>query len=142
MQPKLLYDIVIPPLGEWPDEAIGDPLHPIHGPLPELAQVWRYGEWDFKAALWVSPLDIYVMIEWLKEDPGPHLPPLTRQETRVVKGWIVQSYRWKQAVDKKSYSCFDVRVVRPSIKDEDVMRRRVCEDILRASVMFAVNKQC
>lgn len=142
MQPKLLYDIVIPPPGEWPGEAIGDPLHPNHGPLPELAQVWQYGEWEFKAAIWISPQAIYVMVEWLKDDPGPHLPPLTWRETRVVKGWIAQTYRWKPSVDSESYSCFDVQVPMPQIKDEEQARRRVCTDILRESVMFAVQRRC
>jgi len=142
MEPLLICDLNLPPYGEWPSSAIGDPLHPIHGPLPELAQLWRYGDWDFKAALWVGEDGIYTMVEWLKDDTDPQAPPMTIAETRVVKGWIAQTYRWKQAVDKRSYSCFDVRVSRPQIEDENYMRRRVCEDILRESVMFAVQKKC
>ena len=138
MKPKLVRDLVLPASGKWSEKAMGDPLHPIHGPLPELAQIWRWGEHEFKAAIWPAQ-DLFVMVEWIKEESDPLAPLLSSEEIHAFKGWVAQTYKWK--VDSRSVSCFDVHVPFPRTRNEEAYRRQLFEAVLQASVLFAVQNK-
>ena len=134
----LVHDVVLPDYGKWSERAILDHFHPIHGPLPDLVQIWRCDGREFRAAVWVTDTALLATVELLLEETYYDEPMRSNEEVQAVKGWIMQSYRWR--VDKGSVSCFDVRVPFPTATQEHEWARQLCEPVLRESVRFAI--QC
>jgi len=139
MNPKLVRDLILPDYGDWSSGSIYDPLHPIHGPLPDLVQIWRWNEYEFKAAIWALESALIAMVELILEESDPLAPLLPISQVHAVKGWVPQTYRWK--VDKRSVSCFDARVEFPTTTDEEAWIHQLCETVLKESVRFATQRR-
>jgi hypothetical protein len=100
-----------------------DWLSPEMGPLPDTAQLWDFGPYRFKVALWDRG-NVCVAAELLA---GETLP---EHVLREVKGWVLQTFLWKRT--KECFVCGNMSV-KPN-KEVKQTYKRIIELTLRRMV--------
>jgi hypothetical protein len=134
-----LKDIDLPEPGEWSSDALLDPMHPGHGPLPNLQGLIEKDGERFSVALWDTGNHILTFLELLKEeDPDESAPMLSMEEVHKVRGWIAQTNRWHQDVD--AMVCHGHHVPMPGypgVKEEEIWMREIYRLVMMEAVQLA-----
>jgi hypothetical protein len=138
MKIQYLEDVPLPEL--WSSDALFDPLHPGHGPLPNMQGLLEAGGERYTVAVWDTGDAILTMLEMIK-DESPHLddPLLTLEEVYTHRGWILQTYRWVQG--REGMFCQDCRVTvpeYPGVKEEEIWMREIYRRLMEGSVYLAL----
>lgn len=136
---KITYidDLHVPAVGEWKGDAVGDPLHPAFGPLPDLVGHLACQGEEFIVCLWDTPQAILVMLEMLKDDdPDPDAPLIPIDEAYKMRGFILQTYRW--SVTDEGLLCQGRLVMPPEHGGSDVLwERTMYRMIMKESLRIA-----
>lgn len=137
---EYLKDVDLPEPGEWSSDALLDPMHPNHGPLPDLQGLIDLDGERFSVALWDTGDHILTFLDRLKEeDPDEEAPMLPMEEVHRVRGWIAQTNRWAQDVD--AMVCHGHRVPMPDypgVKEEAIWMREIYRLVMMETVQLAV----
>lgn len=136
---EYLRDIDLPAPGEWSSGALLDPMHPSHGPLPQLFGLVACEGEQFTVALWDNGDQLLTFLEMLKEeDPDERAPMMPMKEAHRMHGWIAQTYRWCQ--DEDTMVCSGHRVHMPDypgLKEESIWMREIYRLVMMESVAIA-----
>jgi len=139
---EYVRDIDLPPPGEWSPKAVLDPMHPEHGPLPNLFGLIDLDGEQFTVALWDTGDHLLTFLELLKdEDPDERAPMLPMKEVHRTHGWIAQTYRWCQ--DEDAMVCSGHRVYMPEypgLKEENLWMREIYRLVMLESVAIAAEE--
>ena len=138
MEITYIDDLHVPAAGEWKGDSVGDPLHPVFGPLPDLMGLLSCGGEEFTACLWDTPNAILVMLEMLKDDdPDPHAPLIPIDEAYNMRGFIVQTYRW--AVTEEGLLCRGHLIVPPELGGSETQwQLMMYREVMKRSLLIAV----
>jgi len=121
MRIDYVADVDLPPEGKWTSESMLDPLHPMHGPLPDLfgrlaVETQAPGINYFEVALWDTPSAILTMVERrAEEDPDPAAPIHSIEEAHSQGGWIARTFLWKIREGGRAFICGSAEVFIPNI---------------------------
>jgi len=144
MEITYLQDIPLPPPEEWPEDALLDPLHPGHGPLPNLfgrlvVQTQDPGVDLFDVALWDVLGGFITMVErQAEEDPDPEAPMFSIEEAHARGGWIARTFLWKVGEGARAFICGPARVLVPSIPSRVEYMREWSQLIYRGVMVESV----
>lgn len=138
MRINYLEDLYIPGLGEWPPEAAGDWLHPLHGPLPDHLGLLECGGREFMAALWELPNALAVMLEQLEtENTDPRVPMRHLDDVYSMRGWIAQTYLWVITSDGIIYASH--KIIPAEYRNDNGWREEIYRTVLAESVKVCAN---
>lgn len=137
MLAKYLKDVYIPDLDEWSSNQMADPMHPIHGPLPDHAGLLAYGQDHFLVMLWETGQNIQIFLEWsIEDDPDETVPMLAMNEACRHQGKLGRSYCW--IAEPGAMTCENHNVAIPQqLGDEDQWRRQIYRKLMKESVLMA-----
>lgn len=140
MRVKYVKDLHIPAVGEWSSDEIADPMHPIHGPLPDHFGMLEYDGERFFVMLWETRRNIQIFLEWaIEDDPDEDVPMLSIDEACRMQGKLGRTYYW--IAEEGEMICEGHSVSIPQqIGDEDQWRRKIYRRLMEASVWLAATK--
>jgi hypothetical protein len=141
---QYLEDVPLPDPAEpeegWPPEAFLDPLHPAHGPVPQLCGLLDSEAGHFVVAAWDDGRSIVTLLEWSRDEGPDDEPMLPIEAAHCIRGWIAQTYRW--CPDGDTMECSGLHVILPDYpgeKRKEAWQTEIYHRIMRASVRLAMD---
>ena len=135
MDVEYIRDLKLIEYYDWPHKAVRDPLHPCHGPLPDLQGLMKSEDGLFQAALWDTGNQILVFLEWLHEEENdPLAPMLPIEKVYKIRGWTAQTYRW--VVEGTMLKCHNRKLAITPSEGDETWKYQIYRQIMQESLQL------